>query len=291
MGFEPTCPFGQLDFEFSRRLLLTWFLLSVSASLVRPQTRIKSGFLEKNARKYGGIAHRFQSAIFPLLERTAERTERTKTKRQYTDSSNAGKAYQDMRCIVMKENASNWDAVPDVITKDQLYRICHISKSTARYLLQSGKIPCYYTGKQTRCYQIKKEDVIAYLENRKVFPESYSAPAGWYKGDYTVQMEEQVPPIVREHLRLYYTELLSGYPDVLTTQEVSKITGYGKTAINNWCNQGHIKSLRKNNVNHIPKVYLVEFFCSTYFRTITRKSDWHIWTLKRFPAWRRQKEM
>ena len=108
----------------------------------------------------------------------------------------------------MKENAINWDAVPDVITKDQLYRICHISKSTALYLLQSGKIPCEYTGKKTRCYKIKKEDVIAYLENRKVFPESYSAPAGWYKGDYTVQMEEQVPKIVLEHLRLYYTELL-----------------------------------------------------------------------------------
>lgn len=94
----------------------------------------------------------------------------------------------------MKENAINWDAVPDIITKDQLYRICHISKSTALYLLQSGKIPCEYTGRKTRCYKIKKADVIAYLENRKVFPESYSAPAGWYKGDYTVQMEEQVPP-------------------------------------------------------------------------------------------------
>ena len=40
------------DFEFYRRLLLTWFLLSVSASLVRPQTRIKSGFFEAIARKY-----------------------------------------------------------------------------------------------------------------------------------------------------------------------------------------------------------------------------------------------
>ena len=152
----------------------------------------------------------------------------------------------------MKENAINWDAVPDVITKDQLYRICHISKSTALYLLQSGKIPCEYTGRKTRCYKIKKEDVIAYLENRKVFPD---------------------------------------YPDVLTTQEVSKITGYGKTAINNWCNQGHIKSFRKNNVNHIPKVYLVEFFCSTYFRTITRKSPWHIRTLQGFSSWRKIRDL
>ena len=122
--------------------------------------------------------------------------------------------------------------------------------------------------------------MIAYLENCKVFPESYSASAGWYKGEYTVQMGEQISQIVLEHLRLYYIELLSDYPDVLTTQVVSEITGYGKTSINNWCNQGHIKSFRKNNVNHIPKVYLVEFFCSTYFRTITRKSPWHIRTLQ-----------
>ena len=148
----------------------------------------------------------------------------------------------------MKENAINWDAVPDMITKDQLYRICHISKSTALYLLQSGKIPCEYTGRKTRCYKIKKEDVIAYLENRKVFPESYSAPAGWYKGDYTVQMEEQIPPIVREHLQLYYTELLSDYPDVLTTQ-------------------------------------------ATYFRTITRKSPWHIRTLQGFSSWRKIRDL
>ena len=124
----------------------------------------------------------------------------------------------------MNNEAINWDDVPDRITKDQLYRICYISKSTARYLLQSGKIPCYYTGKQTRCYQIKKEDVIAYLEDRKLFPQAYAAPKGWY------------------------------------------------------------------NVNHIPKVYLIEFLCSPDCRSITRKSDWHIWTLKRFPAWRRQKQ-
>ena len=42
----------------------------------------------------------------------------------------------------MDETAINWDSIPDIITKDQLYQICHISKSTALYLLRSGKIPC-----------------------------------------------------------------------------------------------------------------------------------------------------
>ncbi len=50
----------------------------------------------------------------------------------------------------MNENTINWESIPDVITKDQLYRICHISKSTALYLLQSGKIPlCVYRQENT----------------------------------------------------------------------------------------------------------------------------------------------
>lgn len=182
----------------------------------------------------------------------------------------------------MKENAINWDSIPDVITKDQLYRICHISKSTALYLLQSGKIPCEYTGKRTRCYKIKKQDVIAYLQDRKVFPESYSAPAGWYSGSYPVKMQREIPPIVREDMHEYYKELLSKYPDVLTVDDVVKLTGYVKTSVNNWCRKGHLKSFKKNGINHIPKVYLIEFFCSIYFRTIVRKSNWHIYILKEF---------
>ena len=165
----------------------------------------------------------------------------------------------------------------------------HISKSTARYLLQSGKIPCYYTGKQTRCYKIKKEDVIAYLEERKIFPEAYSAPKGWYKGYYEIKMEVNLPAEVLEDMREYYTYLLSKYKDVLTVSEACKITGYGKTSINNWYGKGHLKAFKYGNSNRIPKVYFVEFLCSPYCRSINRKSDWHIKTLKRFPSWRRQK--
>ena len=185
----------------------------------------------------------------------------------------------------MNETAINWDSIPDIITKDQLYKICHISKSTALYLLRSGKIPCEYTGKKTRCYKIKKADVITYLEKRKVFPESYSAPAGWYKGNYTVKMSAEVPEQTLENMKLYYTELFAQYPDVLTATEISKVIGYGTTSINNWCKKGHLKAFKRNNMNHIPKVYIIEFCCSKYFRTITRKSDWHIWVLQEFPRW------
>lgn len=222
------------------------------------------------------------------MERTTERTERTENIEAIHGQSHRQIDFE--RCIAMNDTAINWDEIPDIITKDQLYRICHISKSTARYLLQSGKIPCYYTGKQTRCYQIKKEDVIAYLEDRKVFPEAYAAPKGWYKGYYEIKLEIHLPPDVLEDMHEYYAELFSQYKDVMTAIEVCKLTGYSKTAVNNWCAGGQLKAFKRSNVNHIPKIYLIEFFCSPYCRSVTRKSDWHIRTLKRFPSWRSQKQ-
>lgn len=101
----------------------------------------------------------------------------------------------------MKGNAINWDLIPEIITKDQLYKICHICKSTALCLLRGGKIPCEYNGKKTRCYKIKKDDVIQYLENRKVFPECYSAPAGRYKGNYAIKMEAEIPESVIKNMQ------------------------------------------------------------------------------------------
>ena len=122
------------------------------------------------------------------------------------------------------------------------------------------------------------------------FPEAYAAPRGWYKGCYEIKLEINLPPEVLEDMHEYYADLFSQYKDVLTALEVCKITGYSKTAVNNWCANGNLKSFKRYNVNHIPKIYLIEFFCSPYCRSVTRKSDWHIRTLKHFPSWRSQKQ-
>ena len=45
-------------------------------------------------------------------------------------------------------------------------------------------------------------------------------------------------------------------------------TGYSKTAVNNWCGSGILKAFKRSNVNHIPKVYLIEFLCSPDCRSI-----------------------
>lgn len=185
----------------------------------------------------------------------------------------------------MKHEPVNWDEIPDTISKEQLYRVCHISKSTALYLLKSGKIPCSDTGRKTRRYTIQKSDVIEYLKNRAVFPESYSAPAGWYGGHYQIKMEKELPPAVLTQMQEFYNEMLQSYKDVMTSAEVIAFTGYVKSSVNHWCRSGVLKAFKRGIVFYVPKVYLIEFLCGNYFRTITRKSETHIRLLKEFAHW------
>ena len=51
----------------------------------------------------------------------------------------------------MKKRRKAYDEIrkqyPETISKDQFYRIAHISKATALYLLQSGLVHCIDSGK------------------------------------------------------------------------------------------------------------------------------------------------
>jgi hypothetical protein len=55
---------------------------------------------------------------------------------------------------------------PEYVSESQLYKICHIAKRSAKYLLDNGIIPCENNGKKTRKYRIALNDIIAYLEKR-----------------------------------------------------------------------------------------------------------------------------
>ena len=71
---------------------------------------------------------------------------------------------------------------PTGMTKDQFYRVARINKQHAKYLLDSGLVPCINTGKKTRKYHIATHDVITYLCDREDNPEKYKVPTGFYIG-------------------------------------------------------------------------------------------------------------
>ena len=217
------------------------------------------------------------------MERTQERTAANQNTLAIHTGRTSNRQNKFERRIAMKYHKPiNWNEVPDVITKEQFYRICHISKSTALYLLKSGAVPCEYSGRKTRCYKIKKDDVKKYLESKGKFPEYYSAPKGWYRGYRKVSLPTNMSDATLKLLHEYYADLLSDYKDVITSQEVVKLTGYAKSTITNWCGKGRLKHFIKHNTYYIPKVFLIEFFCSPYFRSIIRKTSWHIQTINEF---------
>lgn len=186
----------------------------------------------------------------------------------------------------MNIKSINWDEIPNVITKEQFRILCHISKSTARYLLLSGKVPCLNTGRKTRCYKILKKDVMEYIEAREESPEYYMAESGWYANKSKLNISMSSPSRIYKDMRDYYNYLLHSYPDVLNTKEISEITGYVNKTVNSWCHNELLRSFMVMGQHKVPKVYLIDFFCSPYFRTIVRKSKWHIKILNAYPRWK-----
>ena len=71
-----------------------------------------------------------------------------------------------------------YEEYPEVISADQLYRICHISKRKAKWLLEHGYIPCEDSGKKTRRYKIRLNDVIDYLRTIEAAPDLVATPVG-----------------------------------------------------------------------------------------------------------------
>ena len=178
----------------------------------------------------------------------------------------------------------DWDSLPELLTKEQFYRLAHISKNTARELLLNGTVPCVNNGKKSHCYLIRKEDVRAYIYGMSDDEPKDSDPSYLREGKYKdiSDLAGSITDETKEYLHAYYTLLLKDYPDVLTTSQLHTLTGYTIHTINNWCKDGKLQSSLCLNAHRIPKVFLLDFLCGAYFRGIARKSEWHKMTLTNF---------
>ena len=170
---------------------------------------------------------------------------------------------------------------PDSMTKDQFYRIAHISKRHAKYLLDSGLVPCINTGKKTRKYHIATHDVITYLCDREDNPEKYKVPTGFYIGKNGCSKRHPDKPRA-EIIRFNFTEpektglytlwenLTVGYDDLLTTPVVSELTGYSAQSIQRWCNQKILVGFKIRGTLTIPRLAVVEFMSDDRATAIVR---------------------
>jgi len=167
---------------------------------------------------------------------------------------------------------------PEYITKEQMYRICHISKKTCLFLLRSGLVPNIDSGKKTRRFKIKTTDVIQYLSERDDYPELYKAPDGFYKSDGCKKAPSFNKVFTKDDLvimRQYYENRLADYPEVMSIEQVAEFTGYCKTSVRVWCNKQELKCFCIRKKFQISKECLLDFLVSKYFIGIAVKSTNH----------------
>lgn len=148
----------------------------------------------------------------------------------------------------MKYDAKEFKKYPEIMNKEQMRIACHISKQTALYLLQFNLIPHTCTGKKTRCYAIKKSDVIAFMNDREVNPEKYIAPKNWYKYGSEMVRPYKIrihPPCAKDEkkLRRYYESKLAALPDVMDVAAAVDFTGYNRRTVCQWIRVGKLKAL------------------------------------------------
>lgn len=163
---------------------------------------------------------------------------------------------------------------PDMISMDQLYRICHISKRKAVWLLEHGVIPCEDSGKQTRRFRIQLEDVIDFLERRDAGELDGVLPVGCFSSGRPSAREAHVY-LDRHELCDLILDCWVDEPDMLTVKQAAALCGYSINAINRWMKKGVVEGVNYYGTNLFSKESLAEHLASHAGQEISVKSELH----------------
>ena len=178
-------------------------------------------------------------------------------------------------------------SLPQVLSGEQVRCALHISKRKCAWMLNNGFIKCQNTGKRTRKYTVLKEDLLTYIEDSAKHPEKYVTPyAEFSTAKYTTTRKPRprktgFPSSLPSTFRPWLEQEFETVPDALPVPQVISTTGYTDNTVNRWLRQGQLKSVQTQTTKIIPKLWLIDFYCS-YAYTISQMSDKHIKLLQKF---------
>ena len=166
----------------------------------------------------------------------------------------------------------------EIISLEQLYKMLHISKLKAAWMLQNGIIPCEIRNTPTHKYSVRKEDVLAYMakserEKRKEIPvgifnakktnnprrtESQGSDCGGYFDDTNYKLRGKERARFMEMLE----DLLSAVPDTLTVDEVVTLTGYSRKTILRYVQRKYIYAVNIMGKYFISKQSIINYLAT-----------------------------
>lgn len=173
---------------------------------------------------------------------------------------------------------------PEKISMEQLYKICHISKRKAKWLLENGYIPCEDTGKKTRRFTIATKDVVSYLTLLKTKPKALPPiPLGIFSSDTNHQAKANpCLDIDSKKFAVFLRSEWNASPDVLSVKEASKLIGYACGTIVDWIGKKRIKAVLYHCRYLIPKDAFINYLAQSGNYCICQKSLKHLRLIKKY---------
>ena len=188
----------------------------------------------------------------------------------------------------------------EIISLEQLYKMLHISKRKAAWMLQNGIITCEIRNTPTHKYSIRKEDVLAYMaksdrEKRKEIPvgifnvkktnnprrtEAPDSDCGGYFDDTNYKLRGKERARFKEMLE----DLLSAVPDTLTVDEVVALTGYHRRTILRYVQRKYIYAVNIMGKYYISKHSIINYLATDKAFKNSQKSEWHENIILKFQA-------
>ena len=182
-------------------------------------------------------------------------------------------------------------------TLEQLYKMLHVSKRKAAWMLNNGIIPCRIRPTATHRYIIRLEDVEIYLQKqRKARREEI--PVGIFNAKPrkrevllnrqpvdTVTISVCYITLAEEHkdaFRAHVEKRLQYTADAFVIDTAAKIIGYSRGMVLSHIQQKHIDAVRISGKYIISKAAIVDFLVSDIAFGIVNKSAWHMNTILMF---------
>jgi hypothetical protein len=157
-----------------------------------------------------------------------------------------------------------------IISLEDMYKMLHIGKRKAKYMLDSGVIPCIDTGKRTHRYLIKKDDVLHFMESDAVFKYTNGMFSSENKA---TDIETNCIAIINsDFAREWYNRHFRNQKDILTLKEVRTMTGYAKETIRRWMIDADLRDVEYSNTIVIPKTFLIDWMSSQKYLSRVNKS-------------------
>jgi len=197
----------------------------------------------------------------------------------------------------MEKYATLKNQYTDLLSLDEMCRVCKIAKRSARYLVEHGIVPAIDTGKTTWRYKIAIDDVITYLRKREEIGSMIppGAVSSRHKSRAYVQFgnrksfSEMVTPGNEAEVAEYFNYIYADCENVLTTTAIAEMTGLYRGTILQLAKSGHIKSIEATPKYLIPKVYLLEFVVTRRFLEARSNSELFRKILGGFEIWQTTK--